>query len=92
MVFQKKVELKDATAKYGFATKGMFAAEAIRKGEPIFQCNTDLCDYIPMDEQRTRAKTRDETLAILKANAHLADFIMHYQYMVDDDLFDWPRG
>jgi hypothetical protein len=88
--FFKKVEIKDAEFKYGFKHMGVFAAEKILQGEPIFTCNPDNCDYLKF-ENISAGKTREETLAIMKEYPDSAEFIHRYIYMVDDDLFDWPR-
>lgn len=87
----KKIEVKDATWKYGFKQQGYFALEPIKKGEAIFRCILDDCDYLRI-EKITDAYTRDETLEIFKEYPKSVEFIHRYSYMVDDDLFDWPRG
>jgi hypothetical protein len=45
MVISEKCEVKTITEKYGFETTGVFAKEAINKGEIINICDTDTCDY-----------------------------------------------
>jgi hypothetical protein len=44
MVFYKKAELEDATSKYGFSHKGIFAKEKIKRGEGIYECQVSKCD------------------------------------------------
>lgn len=90
MVFFKTVEVKDAQAKYGFSHKGVFAKEPIKRGEAIFTCDLSICDYLKIENIQS-GKTREETFAIFKQIAHAQDFIHKYSYMVDDDLYDWPK-
>jgi hypothetical protein len=67
MVFHKKIDLKDAQKKYGFAHMGVFAAEPIRKHELVFTCDKNLCDYVKM-EAKDGGQTRAETLKLFEDN------------------------
>jgi len=90
MVFYKKAEVRDAEFKYGFKQQGVFATEPIKRGEAIFQCDLAVCDYLKIEESQA-GKTRDETQRIFEAHPEWKDFIHKFIYMVDDDMFDWPR-
>jgi len=90
MPFHKKAEVKDAAFKYGFEHQGVFAAEPIKRGEAIFNCDLSICDYLKLEESQS-GKTRDETLRIFAEHPEWKKFIHAYIYMVDDDMFDWPR-
>ena len=90
MVFFKKCEKRDAQEKYGFTHQGIFAKELIKKGEPIFKCELDKCDYLQLENVKS-GKTREQTLEIFEKLPHLKDFIHKYMYMIDDDLYDWPK-
>ena len=91
MPFFKHVELKDAKEKYGFSQQGIFAKEQIKKGEPIFKCNEDICDYL-LDDQLHLATNKIETEAIMNKYPESREFITKYSYMVDDDLYDYPKN
>lgn len=91
MPFFKQAEVRDAKKIYGFEHKGVFAKEVIKKGEAIFSCDLSICDYLKLEEMENGGKTRDQTLEMLRKYPESRDFIMMYQYMVDDDLYDWPR-
>jgi SET domain-containing protein len=91
MPFYKKTEVRDAKEKYGFEHKGVFALEPVKKGEPIFECDLSICDYLPL-ESCSAGRTRDETLEYFKKYPEQKDFIHKYMYMVGDDLFDWPKN
>ena len=45
MPFFKKVEIVDATEKYGFKHRAVVAAEIIKKGEKVFSCDMNICVY-----------------------------------------------
>ncbi len=90
MVFFKKCEKRDATQKYGFKQSGIFASEPIKKGEKIFTCQLEICDYLKIENIKS-GKTREETLDLWKKHPEHEDFIHRYMYMVDDDTYDWPR-
>jgi SET domain-containing protein len=90
MVFMKKAEVKDAEFKYGFAQQGVFATEPIKRGEAIFQCDLSVCDYLKIEESQS-GKTRDETMKLFEEHPEWKDFVHKFIYMVDDDMFDWPR-
>ena len=91
MVFLKQAEIRDATAKYGFAHKGVFVKEAVKRGEPIYTCEVSKCDYLQLDEVNS-GKTSDELNQILKEYPDSSEFIIKYLYMIDDDIFDFPRN
>jgi hypothetical protein len=91
MVFFKKCEKRDAREKYGFSHQGIFALEAIKKGESIWTCEPETCDYLQLDNVKS-GYTREQTLAIWKKYPHLKDFIHKYMYMIDDDIYDWPKN
>lgn len=92
MGFFKEVEIKDAEEKYGFSHQGVFAKEPVKKGEAIFTCDLSICDYVRIEEVGEKGRTKEETLRIFRERPDLVDFIHKYSYMVDDDLYDWPRG
>ncbi len=91
MGFFVKAEKQDATQKYGFHQHGMFALEPIKKGQPIFTCDLSKCDYLKLENVKS-GRTREETLAIFERYPQAKDFIHRYQYMIDDDTYDWPRN
>ena len=91
MVFFKKCEKKDAHEKYGFTHRGIFALEPIKKGESIWTCEVETCDYSQFDSVKS-GKTREQTLEIWNKYPHLKDFIHKYMYMIDDDIYDWPKN
>jgi SET domain-containing protein len=91
MPFFKDAEIKDAREIYGFENKGVFTNEFIKKGEPIFTCDISICDYL-LIENTSNGHTRDETIEYMNKYPESRDFIHHYMYMVEDDLFDWPRN
>lgn len=91
MPFFKQTECKDAAFKYGFSQKGIFALERIKRGEAIFTCDLSICDYLLIENVKS-GKTRQESLEMFKKYPDSAQFMHMYSYMVDDDLFDWPRG
>lgn len=86
----EKIEKRDTTSKYGFSNIGMFSKEFIKKGELVFQCEEGKCDYLAPGDA-SLGKTREEALEIMKKHPHLTDFIKRYAYMIDDDLYDWPK-
>jgi len=90
MVFMKKAEVRDATLKYGFAQQGVFATEPIKRGEPLWRCDLSVCDYLKIEENQS-GKTRDETERLFAEHPEWKDFVHKFIYMVDDDMFDWPR-
>lgn len=91
MVFFKQCEVRDAQEIYGFSHQGVFAKEPIKKGEHIFTCDLAVCDYLKIEEVNS-GKTREETLEMFEKYPESKDFIRHYCYMIDDDLFDWPKN
>jgi hypothetical protein len=91
MVFFKKCEKKDAHEKYGFTHQGIFALEPIKKGESIWTCEVETCDYLQLENVKS-GKTREQTLEIWNKYPHLKDFIHKYMYMIDDDIYDWPKN
>lgn len=92
MPFFKSTEVKDAESKYGFSHQGVFAKEAIKKHEPIWRCDLNMCDYLKIEEVGGGAKTRAEICRMMaEATPEECDFLHKYHYMVDDDLFDFPR-
>lgn len=90
MPFLKKAEVRDAKFKYGFAHKGVFACENLKRGEKIFTCDPDLCDYL-LPKDAKLGKTRDQLLEFMRTHPDLVPFINMYATMIDDDLYDWPR-
>jgi len=86
----KKAEVRDAEFKYGFSQQGVFSTEPIKRGEAIFQCDLSVCDYLKIEESQS-GKTRDETLKLFEEHPEWKDFVHKFIYMVDDDMFDWPR-
>ena len=96
MVYYKQVELKDATAKYGFENKSIFAKEPIKRGEKIFACEPSTCDLLQLDDvksvERPAGKTSADIKQLLLDYPHLKDFIIKYMYMIDDDTFDLPKS
>ncbi len=91
MSWFKKAELRDATEKYGFSHKALFALEDIKRGESVFTCTPETCDYLPGDKIDL-GKTRAEMDAIIAKYPECSDFIIKYCYMLSDDIFDWPRN
>jgi SET domain-containing protein len=91
MPFFKQVEKKDAQEKYGFSHQGIFAKEAIKRGEAIFTCDLSICDYLKIENVNS-SKSKEETIKIMNTSPEIQDFIHKYCYMMDDDLFDWPRN
>ena len=91
MVFYVKCEKRDAQEKYGFSHQGIFAQEPIKKGQSIWRCQEETCDYLQLDDVKS-GKTRAQTFEIWRLHPHLKDFIHKYMYMVDDDLYDWPKN
>ncbi|CAF0945321.1 unnamed protein product [Brachionus calyciflorus] len=91
MGFFKTCEIRDAQEIYGFSHQGVFAKEPIKKGESIFRCDLSLCDYLQIEDWDS-AKTREETLEMFEKYPESRDFMHKYCYMVEDDLFDWPRN
>jgi hypothetical protein len=91
MPFFKKFEIRDAQEKYGFSHQGVFAKELIKKGEAIFTCDLSICDYLKIEQVEEKARTREQTVEIENKHPNLKEFIHKYSYMVDDDLYDWPR-
>ena len=83
-------ELKDAEFKYGFKQMGIFAAENLKKGQPIFRCNPATCVYLQYHEI-DKALTREELLQLCKQYPESEDFIHRYSFMPDDDAFDFPK-
>lgn len=49
MNFYKRVDIVDATAKYGFKQTALVAREHFKKGERVYQC-LDNCDYTAMGD------------------------------------------
>ena len=90
MSFFVKCEKRDAREKYGFSHQGLFAQESINKGQLIWQCNEEKCDYLQSD--KTGGWTREETFEMWRKYPHLKDFIHRYMYMIDDDVYDWPKN
>jgi SET domain-containing protein len=88
--FFVKYDLKDAEFKYGFKQLGLFAAENLKKGQPIFRCNPSTCVYLTYEEI-DKALTREEVLELCKKCPESEDFIHRYSYMPDDDAFDFPK-
>jgi hypothetical protein len=86
-----KYEMKDAEFKYGFKQTGIFAAEYIKKGQPIFSCDKSVCTYLWFTEMRN-GKTKEETEEIARQNPDSKEFIHRYAYMTDDDCFDFPSS
>lgn len=91
MGFFVKAEKQDATNKYGFKQEGMFALEKIKKGQSVFTCDLSICDYLKIENVRA-GKTREETFEIFNKYPEAKDFIHRYQYMIDDDTYDWPAN
>ena len=91
MGFVVKAEKQDATHKYGFHQHGIFALEPIKKGQSIYICDLSKCDYLRIENFKS-GKTREETLEIFEKYPEAKEFILRYQYMVDDDTYDWPRN
>jgi hypothetical protein len=86
MVFIVKVEIKDASVKYGFLCKGVFAAEHIKKGQVIKICD-DSCDF-----DLENGFSREKMLEILKNYSEISDFLHNYSFMYDDDRYDLPKN
>ena len=91
MVFFKDAETKDAEFKYGFSHQGVFAKEFIKRGEAVFTCDLTICDYLIL-ENFQHGRTKDEVEEIFKDLPQCKDFIHKYMYMIDDDLYDWPKN
>lgn len=77
MPFFKKVDIIDATEKYGFTHRAVVAAEFIKKGESVFSCDIDLCVYKGLDD-KSLAKTGDQVREIFEKHPHTEDFILGY--------------
>ena len=77
MPFFKHVEVKDAKEKYGFSHQGIYAKERIKKGEPIFKCNEEICEYL-LDDQLHLATNKQETEALMNKHPDSKEFIIKY--------------
>ncbi len=91
MSWFKKTQLRDAKEKYGFSHRGVFALETIKRGESIFTCIPETCDYLGIEDVRS-GKTRTEMDATIARYPESKDFIIKYCYMIDDDIYDWPKN
>ena len=81
----KKVEFRDAKEKYGFSHKVLFALKDIKRGESIFVCDPETCDYLSGNKTYL-SKTRAETDEIISMHPESKDFIIKYSFMLSDDL------
>lgn len=94
MPFHKSCIKRDCNQKYGSeqgAQAGFFAHEPIKKGQLIYECDPTQCDYFVNGAEKVVGKTKEQTIDIFTQQPHLKDFIQKYSYMIDDDLFVWPR-
>lgn len=91
MVFFKQVDVRNAQEKYGFSHQGVFAKESVKRGEAIFTCDLSKCDYLQLEDVSS-GRTKEEALEMFKQYPESKDFMHKYSYMIDDDLFDWPRN
>ncbi len=60
--------------------------ELIKKGEALFSCDKEKCDYLQMDEY-DKATTKSETEDLMNKYPESREFISKYIYMIDDDLY-----
>ena len=88
-MFFKDVYISDASEKYGFNNLGVFANEFIRKGEILFKCDLEICDYLNKSNQ---GYTKDEVEEIIKTNPDSREFLLKYSCMIEEDLFDLPKN
>lgn len=65
--------------------------EFIKKGEAISTCDRNKCDYLQVEDFHL-ATTKAETEAIMKEYPESKEFITKYIYMLDDDMYDYPRN
>ena len=95
MPFYKKCTKRECVQKYGSeqgSQQGYFADESIKIGELVYECDPIQCDYLNDDGRKVIEKTKEETLQLCQEQPHLKDFIQKYAFMIEDDLFTWPRG
>lgn len=78
MPFFKKVDIIDATEKYGFKHRAVVAKEYIQKGESVFACDINLCVYKGL-ENKSLAKSGDQVREIFEKYPHTKDFILRYR-------------
>ena len=93
MPFYKNCINQNCNQKYGTQQgiqQGFFAQEPIQKGQLVYECDQSKCDYFS-DGEKIVGKTKEETLEIFAKQPHLKEFIQKYAYMLEDDLFIWPR-
>ena len=86
MTFYKECIKRDASEKYGFSQNGLFAKEFIKKGELVFKCNENECDY----RQKGKYQNGITKKELLEVN-HKQD-IGQYSFMLDDDRFVLPKN
>ena len=86
MTFYKECVKQDASKKYGFYQNGLFAKEFIKKGENVFKCEENECDYRNHGKYE-KGMTQKELLTI-NDNQDIGK----YSFMVDDDTFLLPKN
>ena len=89
MSYFKKFSRHDVTEKYGFNNHGVFADEPIMKGDIIWKCDVNTCDYLRSKKLKLGAR-REEVAAMMEKDPCLKDFIQRYIDMRDDDVYDIP--
>ena len=90
MQFSPKFDI-NVTDQYGQTHCGAFARILIKKDERIYQCDENICDYL-MPDKFHDARTSDQVLEIFEKHPDKKDFIRRFMYMIDDDMYDWPRN
>jgi len=78
MTSYKEFFKRDASDKYGFSQNGLFAKEVIKKGEIVFRCDENECDYRSQGKLIERGLSRKEI-------ANDRHDVAHYSFMIDDD-------
>ena len=85
MTSYKEFFKRDASDKYGFSQNGLFAKEVIKKGEIVFRCDENECDYRSQGKLIERGLSRKEI-------ANERHDVAHYSFMIDDDTFLLPKN
>ena len=88
--FKNKSLLRhDVTNKYGFNNLGIFCDEPIKRGDIVWKCDGNKCDYIKSRHLKL-SKKRQELVDMIENDSNLKEFIHRHVDMRDDDAYDIP--
>lgn len=91
MVFLKQTKIKQVDSKYGSSQKGLFANEAISKGQLVFVCN-DACPYNNISDEEIHTKeSLDRIQTKFESDPNFLEHIKRHTIAVDIEKFYFPK-